>query len=478
MKQSELIARRHPKYTTALNEWEFFQASYLGGRGFLDTHLTKHRNEGDEEYKARQDAAYRENHVKRVVDLISSYLFKEDAKRESSNDLLNTFFANFDGKGTTVRRFMKTVDLWASIMGRMYIVMDKRQLSADEQTGTAADNINPEAQPYCYMVFPQNVMDFALDEVGNFKWILIRETYRDDSDPFSSSGDEADRYRLWRPKAWDLYNDKGELIESGEGPKIIPIVAVDSESKNEYEGQSLIGDTAYLDRAIYNNWSRLDSIVADQTFSQLIFPIEGLPADIAKDQKLRDEFLTLATNRVILYSAMAQAPPSFISPDASQATFILDMIVTQVKQLYGSQGLQAETGTEVKQQSGVAKSYDFDKLNKMLIAKADNLQNAEVKLVKIFASWIEIANIECEIDYPDNFDVKTLIDDIAVAQELVLLNISQTFTEKLFKAIVQKAMPKMSNEDRSKIFEEIEADQQKENNMNQEASFDFDKEEE
>ena len=72
----------------------------------------------------------------------------------------------------------------------------------------------------------------------------------------------------------------------------------------QYEGQSLIGDIAYLDKAIFNNWSRLDTIVCDQTFSQLIFPVEGLPIqDVTNDHELIDQFIQLSTKRALLFSS-------------------------------------------------------------------------------------------------------------------------------------------------------------------------------
>ena len=238
---------------------------------------------------------------------------------------------------------------------------------------------------------------------------------------------------------------------------MVPVVPVDNEAgPNEYDAQALIGDIAYQDRAVFNNWSRLDVIVCDQTFSQLIFPVEASPTELIEDPRMRDKFIVMATNRVLLYSAQAGVKPEFISPDAAQATFILDMITRQVKQLYGVQGLAGETATEVTSQSGAAKGYDFDKLNKLLAGKADNLQEAEEKLIEVFAAWTA-SNVEGEVNYPDEFDVKSLSDEISTAQQLAMLDISATFKKEIDKMVVNKALPDADPDVMSTIMDEIEA---------------------
>ncbi len=475
-KAAKLIARRHPKYGDYEGLWTFFLESYLGGQKYIDKNLFQYLKEGDEEFKQRKERAYRENHTKRVVDLILSYLFKEVAERQSDNSYVEKLWVNFDGKGKSVYQFMKAAALFSSVFGRVYIVCDKLPLPKERATGTQLDNLNPEAMPYCYLVYPGDVLDIAFDGVKNILWALILERKRDDEDPYLSTGDVKERYRLWLPGEWILFDDHANEIDRGKtNLGRVPIVILDSEEQDDYTGQSIVSDIAYLDRSIMNNWSRLDVIVNDQTFSQLIFPVEGLPADIVNDKKLRDEFLTLATNRILLYSAQAQAAPQFISPDATQADFILRMIEQQVKQLYASIGLQAETATEVSDRaSGVAKAYDFEKVNKLLAGKADNCEEAEKEILEIFRGWMGGIDFEAKIDYPDEFDTRSLFDEIELAQELTALGISETFTKELHKSVAEKIMPKADERVMEKIKQEIDAKDLEKEEMMKQGIFDFD----
>jgi len=453
-----LINRTHPEYNSLVTKWEFWQQSYLGGQGYIESNLFKYYKEGDEEFNARVERAYRENHSKRVVDIINSYLFKVPAARnaKTKNENFDRFQKNVDGRGRSINRFMKNASLWSSVMGRVYIMVDKMKLADGEQTGTAADNL--KAPPYAYVVFPRDVMDIAFDGNGRVKWTIIRETYREDDDPFDAAESTCECYRLWTQEEWVLFDDKGEETgRDAHGLGIVPMIIVDNEEgATQYEGQGLIADISYLDRAIFNNWSRLDTIVCDQTFSQLIFPIEGLPIqNVADDNELIDQFLQLSTKRALLFSSACGVKPEYISPDASQADFILKMIERQIRQLYASISLAGETGEEVKAESGVAKAYDFDKMNTLLAGKGDNLEEAELELAMVAGRWLD-TEIEYEVDYPDEFDVRSLAEEISIAQELALIDVSETFKKEIDKIIVKKALPKLPKKIVDRIFDEID----------------------
>ena len=72
-----LVKRRHPEYETMLDHWNFLQATYSGGRGWFKDNVWRYHKEGDGEYKARVERAYRFNHSREVVNLVHKYIFKE-----------------------------------------------------------------------------------------------------------------------------------------------------------------------------------------------------------------------------------------------------------------------------------------------------------------------------------------------------------------------------------------------------------------
>lgn len=61
------------------------------------------------------------------------------------------------------------------------------------------------------------------------------------------------------------------------------------------------------------------------------------------------------------------------------------------------------------------------------------------------------------IEYPREFDIKSLEDEIANTLEIQALNISEILEIKLKERIVNHMLPKVLEEERKKIFKEIEA---------------------
>ena len=59
------------------------------------------------------------------------------------------------------------------------------------------------------------------------------------------------------------------------------------------------------------------------------------------------------------------------------------------------------------------------------------------------------------MDYPDEFDVKTLGQEIEEAVQLKSLMVSPTFEAELMKRLAKKALPKVSSDKAKDIEDEI-----------------------
>lgn len=449
----------YPEYYKLAGDWQFFLDTYESSvSDYVDKYLIRNSREGEDEFNSRKELAYRENHCKQIVNLFNSYLFKDKPSRITNNSNAEKYWKEFeqdvDGHGTNIDAFMRVVDKYSSVLGRVYIVMD-RKLDPELQTGTHKDNLI--SQHYMYMVKPSDVLKVAFDEYGNVKWAVIREIYFDDDNPFDTDTmTQKIRYRLWTTTEWYLFYDDAERPnENGShGVGVCPVFPFDNAVKNDrYDGLSLINEAAYIDKSIFNNISRLNTIIDDQTFSQLVMPVEAF---VFQDEDAQEDVLTLSSKRVLMFSSAGgkMAKPDYISPDASQAKLVLDVIKQQISQLYNSLGLQSET-SDTSGESGSAKEYDYSRLNSYLTSKAERLEELERKIVLALSSWMD-TELEVEIIYPENFDVKTLSSEILHAQELSLLKISDTFQKELYKRIVEKALPKASEETMRAINKEIE----------------------
>lgn len=498
----KFVARRHPDYAAKLPHWSFMQSCYEGGRDWFADNIFQYIKEGETEYSDRLERAYRFNHTREVVDLVNKYLFKMDAARkdEDAGDAVLEFWKKATLHGLSITDYMKQVSQLSSTLGRIWIVVDSNM---PEGVQTVAEAREVGGRVYSYTVLPQDALDMSYDDEGKLNWILIHEQIRDDEDPINSDGRTIDRYRLWERNQWTLFtvrtNQKGgdssansrtpeEIAKIAKGGKVgevgtiaakpragknftievdgphehslgeVPVFAADNVISNEpYASPSLIDDVAYLDRAVANYLSNLDVIIQDQTFSQLTMPAQGLVPGDDDHAKL----LAMGTKRIFTYDASGGGKPEYISPDVRQAELILKVVNKIINEIYHTVGLAGERTKEdnalgIDNSSGVAKAYDFERVNSLLASKADSLEVTENRLVRLVRLWNgEGEPEENLVSYPDNFDVRGLYDEFEIAARLSLIEAPELMRKEQMNNMIDKLFPKLGKELKQKMLDEI-----------------------
>jgi len=474
---SKIAQRRHPEYTERKSHWEFMEACYEGGRGWFKDNIFKYIKEGDKEYEKRQERAYRFNHSREVVDLVNKYVFRTDVSRneDDAQDSIKKFWKSATSEGYDINYLMSQVCKRSSISGRIYIVVDN---TATETPDSEADE--EDVQTYAYWVGPQDALDMSFDSLGKLNWILLREKYRNDDDPFGEAVGQSEQFRLWRKNSWHLFryamNSEGK-IETTEDSKrkvelfsegvhdlgIVPVVIVDHmDSDDPYSSPALINDIAYQDRAVANYLSNLDAIIQDQTFSQLAMPAQGLMP--GEEEKATEKLTEMGTKRIFLFNGEGGMAPAFISPDPTQAELIITAIRTIINEIYHSVGMAGERTKEdnsmgIDNSSGVAKAYDFERVNALLINKSKTLSKAENEILDLVAAWNgDQAHDPAHITWADNFDVRGLASEFEIAGSLSLVSAPDTVRKEQMKTLVEKLFPTISEALKKKMFDEIDSD--------------------
>lgn len=475
-KFTELVQRRHPRYNELLPHWDFVEATYDGGRSWFADNIFRYVKEGEGEYEERVKRAYRFNHTKQVVDLVDKYIFKMPVARNTSDapKSIQRFYRRATLNGLDIDTFMRRVSNATSRFGRVWVVVDSNVVLPDSgaKIKSVADRKKATGQVYSYIVRPQDMLDMAYDEAGSLLWALVREIGRDDADPMDSSGDPVIRYRLWTRDGWFLYEEKQvrstrgrlatektriELVDADNHDLgVVPIVQADHTfSEEPYESSGLIDDIAYLDRANANYLSNLDAIIQDQTFSQLTMPAQGIMPGEDGHEKL----LAMGTKRIFTYNGEAGQKPEYISPDPRQASMILAAIGKIINEIYHSVGLSAErtkddNGGGIDNASGVAKAYDFERVNSLLASKANTLQIVEDRITRLVALW-EGEPIDDDAEplarYPEKFDTRSLYDEFEIAARLSLLSAPDEVRRSQMRVLVEKMFPAASESERGKL---------------------------
>lgn len=462
------IKRRHPRYKENEAHWQFLNACYAGGRSWFEDNIFQYHKEGESEFKARRDRAYRFNHTKEIVDLVGKYIFKVPAsRREDAPEVIKAFWKRAARNGLSIDDYMRQVDRKASIFGRIWVVVDSTKEQESENREVEQEQGD---RIISYVVEPYNMLDASYDENQELNWILLAEYDRDDSDPFASSGSIVPRFRLWTRTDWHLFKAvpkpgaQGEFIVEkigyGEhGLGIVPVFAADNVASDDpYSSPALIGDIAYLDRAVANYLSNLDAIIQDQTFSQLAMPAQSLmPGDDAYSKVLE-----MGTKRVFLFDGEGGSQPFYLSPDIKQAQLILDVINKIINEIYHSVGVAGERTKQdnalgIDNSSGVAKAYDFERVNALLASKAASLQTVEEKLIKLVCLWSSEGRDEDDklVQYPDNFDVRSLYDEFEIAARLAAVDAPDEIRREQMKLVIDKLFPKLKKDLKEKMLSEL-----------------------
>lgn len=469
--------RTHPEYRGLLDHWRFCRQTYAGGPTWFQENIFRYLKEGDEEFRGRIERAYRPNHTREVVELIQKYIFKSPVKRDASApEGVKKFWRSATRAGQSIDELMAEVSSGSSIGQRVALVIDAASRRNEEGKALSLAEAEEETLPiYGYVVLPENILDYSWNKTdGALNWIKLREFVRDDDGPLST-GNVVEQVRLWTRTHWHLYtrrlmdDDKTlrvEMTEEGEHDLgEVPVLLIDHQAtSNPYKATGLIDDIVYLDRAHANYLSNLDAIIQDQTFSQLAIPAEALPAD---QQGAKSNMREMGTKRIFTYHAGvgSSARPEFLSPDPKQAGVILSVINKIISEIYNSIGLGGERTKQdnavgIDNSSGVAKAYDFERINSLLLMKAKRLERAEnwaAKIVTLWAGETPPAEGVDLVTYPNSFDVATLGDELVTAEALLKVKAPIEIRREQMKEIVLKLMPHVSDEAWKKLMDAVDA---------------------
>lgn len=474
--------RRHPGYNDLVSHWDFLEQSYRGGRAWFTSQIFRYYKEGEREYKERVERAYRFNHTREVVELLQKYLFKAKITRSTdAPEMVTKFWDKATKTGLNIDQFMRQVSVGNSIGGRVAVVVDNNYVSEVEVAGKTRPLSQTEAEKnnyrvYAYMVPTKHILDYAWDEEGDGEllWIKLREVVRDDADPIKSTGEFVNRVRLWTRQNWFIYEEVEEKSTGGKearrnikltgqgahGLGFVPVRLCDhTVAEDPYRVPALIDDIAYLDRAVANYLSSLDAIIQDQTFSQLAIPAQA----IQQGDDMFNKVLEMGTKRIFVYDAgTSSAKPEFLSPDPKQAGVILAVINKVINEIYHTIGLAGERTKEdnavgIDNSSGVAKAYDFERVNSLLLSKGQSCEAVENWIVSTALAWHKKpAPTEPMVTYPTNFDVMRLVDDLVTAEALAKLAAPIEVRRQQMRQTIDKMMPQLDTATASKITASVD----------------------
>jgi len=423
--------------------YQLLRDAYFGTGGFADgTYLEKHKRERKEKYDTRRRLAYYLNYTAPAVNSHVDPIFRQEIKRDWSGQgsaLFEKFIDDVDMAGTTLQNFARRVALGAKLYGVNFVVVD----NAADQPPTLGAAIETRALPYAYIVEPDRVVDYATDRYGR----LVMFAYREPVDRDNNKADADYNVRLWTKTGWELWDkERKKLLDSGQhNLGRVPVVVWSARELDPADilPPSEFGAIASTNLAIYQLCSWLTEILQNQAFSILVYPSNESTS------------LTIGTDNALQFPEDARHTPAFIAPPADPAQMLADQIDRLVQEIYRMANLTLVTGVK-EQKSGIAKAWDFESTNQTLAGFAATCEAAEKKIAELFSLWTG-QQIDYVVEYPCDFAIVDVAEELKNAQAAVDLNMGSRFNIEVAKKIMAAYLPKLDPETYDAIIADLEA---------------------
>ena len=445
---SNEITQTHQEYKNNVTRWEFFLRSYMGGEEYkLGNYLTKYINEDQKEYERRLELTPIDNHCRNIVHIYSSYLWRMSPTRNfnslDGNPLLEYFLDDADMEGRSFNSFMKEAQIWASVYGHVWVMLDKPKSTA----GTRAEELAQEIRPYVNLFTPENVLDWKWERMPSGRYELVylkvRESLIKESD-----NETEETIREWTKDFIRLYEvsnqSESKILDEMENPLgMIPAVFVPSQrSVIRGIGVSDLTDIATMQKAIYQENSEIEQLIRISNHPTLV--------------------KTTGTDASAGAGSVVNMPddidpslvPFMLQPSGSNLDAIRASITDKVNAINRMAHMGAIRGTEAVTTSGIALQTEFQLLNARLAEKADLLELAEEQLWALFCRWQQVKP-DVVVSYPDSFDIRDYPKELEFLQSVKAAGVrSRTLQSEVDKQIADLVL---DDENLKKAYGEIDA---------------------
>jgi len=434
-----IIRQTHPDYNHFLTDWLFFDRSYIGGKDWItETNVFRHARETKEDYQRRLNRVVYTNYCEAVITIFTSYLFsgKPPIMRDLSVPGVNDFYADVDERGATMQDFMEDVATDAQIFGMVGVTVDLPK--TDVEIRTEADARANNIRPYLRSYDSPSITNWSVDASGKLNWVRLKESKRDDADPFAKIKKDAAIYRTLTREEWYIHDEGGKEIDFGVyGLGEVPFVPIyfKKHRRKRMIGISQLCDIARINRLLVNIISFIEEFIEIQAF-----PFLAAPLGIAG----ADEDTVISTKHIFEYPPEG-SPPLYVSPPTDPARFMVEFISGFLrKEIYRMAKLESR---ELMEQSGVAKQYDFHQTSSAIGRFARNLEFGENQIMTLWARW-QGQEWDNSTDYPDDYDIAPVNDDLKTALDVRDLygDASPTFVSEYLKGLASKIKPKLAEE--------------------------------
>ncbi len=423
-------------YDANAEDWKMFEAAYKGGSAWkAQGFLYQYQNETSLQLQTRTKQTPLENHCESVVATYSGFIWRDPPKRNlgklNNNVSLNRLLKDADKEGTGLNEFMKVVQMWGSVFGVLWIIVDKPNVKAT----THADEITGGIRPYLRFYKPLDVLDFEFTQKpsGGYEltWFKVKE------ETTSREGDIIIE-REWTTTNIVTKTTIGETTTTTDVPnplgRIPAFPHYNKKSISRGLAASDLQDILGMQISIYNDLSELTQMIRGSNHKTLV--------------KNRNDEASTGAGGVILMGEDTESAkkPYLLAADAEALSGLLAAIDKKTEMINRMAHLTPVRTYRTQVISAVAMETEFQILNTLLAEKAAQLQLTEYAIFECFCAWegIDAEKSGYEVTYPSHFELRDKradLDFIKAAREAAALINSSTLQLELNKQFVRVALP-------------------------------------
>jgi hypothetical protein len=350
--------------------------------------------ETEGEYTARLHNTPLDNHCSSVISTYMSFLFREEPDRDfeswQGQADLEDFLKDADMEGRSFNTFMKQASVWSSVFGHAWVLVTKPYMGADTLGQEQAMGI----RPYVNLVSPLVCSDWRWERQPNGRYELSYFKYVEEVI------DKVTVIKEWTKdsiKTWimDDYKKEASLeLEEINQLGMIPAVLVYNQRGITKDiGVSDITDIADLQRQIYNLTSENEQAIRLDGHPSLVVPPTAQLGSGAGAIIQLQEGSDPGLNPYYLESGGTSVGNIHTS---------IEKLIEAIDRISFTGGVRS---TVTKTMSGVAMETEFQLLNAKLSEKADQMEQAEEQIWKLFGVY-QGREWTGEVEYPDSFSIR------------------------------------------------------------------------
>ncbi len=417
--------------------------------------LYRHNREKTWEYENRRRRAHYYNIVATTINSLVSKALKKGVERIGTDEMKEFWKAVDCQRKTDIDTFMRDGLRMAQVEGMMWACVDVDTPEAGEkpEPGSA----QPDGKPYAYWINPLDILDWSIDDDGNLLWLkqfIYFEAERTPTDAIRPMH----RFRIWYPdRVEEIDVDAGNGTRSATTTTKTTIGRIPFEplyAKKNHEaafpdGDPLASDLAKSANAIYNYTSLLDEILYKQTFSWLTVPDKNVDA------------VQIGTNTVFGYNALTGGgKPEYVSPNPEQARVLMESIIGELARARQAFGIgQPNEGTKQKSSAAAMELENEDKRSILgdISASAQDFENRLCALVEDYSTGGRSSKTDSKnrVEYPADFDLQALQDEIAEALSLRAVGMSPEIMLAIRKSLASRKLGALPEDEREKLLDTL-----------------------